>query len=264
MLSNRWVGAALIIGIFTTSAATPATAAVAAKKKVRPLRIMVTNDDGFDAEGLDVLVEALRDLPKVKVTVIAPATNQTATASKTSPSPHSTTPASTRSGYKATAVDGFPADAVNYALEERALKFDLVVSGINLTQNLGPGTALSGTVGAAKQAVAHGVPALAVSQGLAPTPDFETGAREAVKWVKRHRKALLKAKGKGASEASSLNVPTCLTGEVREVVEVPVATGGEYVRNADRVDCESTLEDPPDDVTAFNNGFVTLSQIPPE
>ena len=39
-------------------------------------KVMVTNDDGYDAEGIDALVEALRSIEGIKVTVVAPATNQ--------------------------------------------------------------------------------------------------------------------------------------------------------------------------------------------
>src|SRR6478752_2263496 len=48
-----------------------------------PLRILVTNDDGFAATGIDTVVTALRKLPAVRVTVVAPATNQSGTGGKT-------------------------------------------------------------------------------------------------------------------------------------------------------------------------------------
>ncbi|MGH7341429.1 MAG: 5'/3'-nucleotidase SurE [Candidatus Rokuibacteriota bacterium] len=46
------------------------------------LRVLVTNDDGVDAPGIDALARALRDLPPVDVTVVAPTTNQTGAATR--------------------------------------------------------------------------------------------------------------------------------------------------------------------------------------
>jgi 5'-nucleotidase len=260
-----------VAGLVSMLAIGPATANAPAKRKVAPLRVMVTNDDGVAGVGLDELVEALRDLPKVKVAVIAPTEDNTGAASKTTPGPLTATDAETLSGYKATAVAGFPADTVVYAFEQEGLKFDLVISGINRGQNIGRGVEFSGTVGAAKTAVALGVPALALSQGSplkgeVEPPTYDGAVREAIKWVKQHRRALAKAKGKGATVVESINVPTCLTGKVRGLLkDLPIATtGNDFANAADLVNCESTLEDPPDDVTAFNNGFATLSLVPPE
>ena len=60
----------------------------------------------------------------------------------------------------------------------------------------------------------------------------------------------------------SINVPTCPTGEVRGLVEVPTATdaGG---RDVNAVDCESTATDPVDDVAAFTTGFATIDEVSP-
>ena len=148
------------------------------------LRILVTNDDGYDAEGIDVLVEALRALPNVEITVVAPATNRSGTGSQTTPGAVTATQQETTSGYQATAVDGFPADAVVIGLSQVLSEPpDLVVAGINQGQNLGPLAAISGTVGAAKAAAAAGIPALAVSQGLADMPDYQSAAGLIVEYL---------------------------------------------------------------------------------
>ncbi len=70
--------------------------------------------------------------------VIAPATNQRGTGSHTTPGTLTASPQKTASGYPATAVDGFPADTIAYAMSNFRLRPDLVVSGINFGQNLGP------------------------------------------------------------------------------------------------------------------------------
>ena len=155
------------------------------------------------------------------------------------------------------AVDGYPADAVRVALEDLDVEPDLVVSGINAGQNLGPVVDVSGTVGAARAAVAAGIPALAVSSG---TEDFDVRGGDALHldWVEEHRAAL--ADGEAPVEVTSINVPSCTEGEVRDLVEVPVGTDGSQAIQAQ--DCTSTLEDPADDLEAFNNGFATLTVLP--
>ncbi len=241
----------------------PAGAAAPVKKKgVAPLRVLVTNDDGVEGEGIDVLVEALLNEPKLKITVVAPAENQSGASDKTSPGPLVATETTLLSGYEATAVQGFPADSVLYALDELGLKPHVVLSGINWGQNLGAGVPESGTIGAARTAVRRGIPALAISQGLGEPPDYATGADQAIKWLREHRKALAKARGRGATTAAEFNVPTCINGAVRGVLEdLPISTGRSAVGEND-VHCDSTLTDPADDIEAFNNGFVTLNHVP--
>ncbi|MCI0632866.1 MAG: 5'/3'-nucleotidase SurE, partial [Actinobacteria bacterium] len=166
----------------------------------------------------------------------------------------------TQSGYPALAVDGTPADSVVYALDELAKQPQLVISGVNEGQNLGPVVDISGTVGAARAAAQQGIPALAVSQGAGhgDPPDYVEGADAAVDWVKQHRRALVRG-DVDAITVLNINVPTCPTGEVRGEIEVPAATTGDAGTASD---CTSTLEDPPDDVVAFANGFVTLTELP--
>jgi len=255
----------LLAGTLVASA-TLATTAAAAPKKQPPLRILVTNDDGFAAPGIDALVEALRDVPGVKVTVIAPAENKSGTGSSTTPGTLATSDATTASGYPAVSVAGFPADTVIYALEQGGLakKPNLVMSGINLGQNVGVAVDLSGTVGAAKAAAARGVPALAVSQGVRADgdPDYAAGVKQALRWFKQHRKALTVKKGKQVDVVlDNLNVPSCSAGKLRGLVEVPVA-GSDVPGIVDPQDCASTLEGPTNDVEALLNGFATITELP--
>ena len=256
----------VVLAVCTAAAfVAPAADAAPTKKKVKTLRILVTNDDGVEGEGMDALVEALLEEPKVQVTVVAPAENQSGTADKTSPTPPTATVTPMPNGYEATAVAGFPADSVIHALDELGLKPHVVLSGINEGQNLGPISEVSGTVGAAKTAVRRGIPALAVSQGIGDAPDFEAGVELAIEWLREHRKELTKAKGSGATTVASMNVPTCLAGEVRGLEEVPLAIDGtDAILQADAVNCESTLTDPADDIEAFNNGFASLSEVTPD
>ncbi len=155
-----------------------------------PLTILVTNDDGYAAPGIDAVATALARLPKVKVVVVAPAENKSGTGSSTTPGALTTTEGETSSGLPATAVEGFPADAVRYAYETLDVRPDVVVSGINAGQNLGAITDISGTVGAAKAAATRGTPAIAASQGTGEEYQYGVGAQLVVRWVRAHRAQL--------------------------------------------------------------------------
>jgi 5'-nucleotidase len=199
------------------------------------LRILVTNDDGVGAEGIDVLVEALIADPANQVVVVAPESNRSGSGNQTGPSAVcgnlSVEPAQTRSGHPATAIDGCPADAVNYGLDMGIAEgepFDVVVSGINEGQNVSKTIvlSLSGTVGAARAAAVRGLPALATSQGL-PSPGgswgYEANAEIVVAWIDEFRRAILEEE----VGAWNLNVPSCQEGEIRGVVEAEVAGSGD-------------------------------------
>lgn len=235
----------------TTTTASPA----------RTLDVLVTNDDGFDAPGLDAVVEAVRVLPNTRVTVVAPATNKSGQGDKTTPGTLVTRDVKTASGYAATSVDGFPADTITAALDQLRLKPDLVLSGANQGQNIGPFAKVSGTVGAAKAAARRGIPALAASTGIAPTPDYAGTAKLVVEWVQQRRAAVL-ARSEPAA-VTSLNVPTCTTGARRGLVTTTVAADFNG-RKFDDVRCDSTKDSKTfvDDVDAFLNGYATLTPVP--
>ncbi len=257
------VAAALLCATALGVIATAAPVAAAADKQPT-LRVLVTNDDGVGAPGIDAVVQGLRKLKGVRVTVVAPADNKSGSSDTTTPGTLSTTQAATTSGYPAIAVNGFPADTVNFALDGGIpAKPQLVLSGINAGSNLGPVVKVSGTVGAARTAVGRGFPAVAISQGSSEgvEPNYPAGVREAVRWVKDHRKALTKKNAKAPTEIANINVPTCPTGKIRGRVDVPSATTGDI---AQAPNCTSTLKNPPDDVVAFMNGYATLSEVPPD
>lgn len=225
----------------------------------RHLNILVTNDDGYDAVGIDSVVEALRKLPAVTVTVVAPATNQSATGPKTTPGPLTHHETETRSGYPAVAVDGHPADTIRVALDDLHLTPDLVVSGVNLGQNLGPLLGISGTVGAARAAATRGIPAIAASQGVGDPVDFAVATKAVITWIEANR-AELPPPGGTVATVVNINAPSCgTTGSPRGTVDAPPATGGPPLEKAD---CASTRRDPADDVTALNAGFVVVGTIP--
>lgn len=128
-------------------------------------RILVTNDDGIDGAGLKALVAALDPLGEVVVS--APAANRSGSSRSTEMFSRELKIAQvTLPGADAAwSVDGTPADACAFGLLHLAggRPFDLVVSGINAGANVGAFAYYSGTVGAALEGPAHGVPGMAVS-----------------------------------------------------------------------------------------------------
>lgn len=130
----------------------------------RPL-ILITNDDGVKSPGLLAAAHALRGLGELMV--VAPRVQQSSTgrAFYWNKRPASRTEIQIgRQRVPALAVDASPAVTVRYALMLAVPRRPaLVVSGINYGENMGSGLTISGTVGAALEAAADGVPALAVS-----------------------------------------------------------------------------------------------------
>jgi 5'-nucleotidase len=129
--------------------------------------VLLTNDDGIDAAGLQALRGALAAIDDVRLVVIAPDANRSAMArSITTRRPLSVTEVSFDDGSVGFATDGTPVDCVrlaNLGLVD-GFQADLVVSGINHGANLGDDITYSGTVAAALEALILGVPGIAVSQ----------------------------------------------------------------------------------------------------
>jgi 5'-nucleotidase len=224
------------------------------------LVVLVTNDDGFDAPGIDQMVKSLQTLPNIEIHVVAPATNESGTGSKTTPGTVAQRDAKTLSDFPAIAVSGYPVDSVRVAIDELHLRPNLVVSGINLGQNAGPVATISGTVGAARAAAARGVAALAVSQGLGNPVRYDVGAKYATDWIKQHRAALVKAGGRGATSLTNINAPSCATGAPRGPVQVPPAGNGAGNPLATQ-NCTSSVTKPTTDVEALTNGFVAITML---
>jgi 5'-nucleotidase len=251
-----------------TTATTEGADATTTTAAPEPLRILVSNDDGYAAEGIDALVEGLTALDDVEVTVYAPLENQSGSSDNTEPGDQPTSDVETLSGHPAVAVDGFPADSVEQGLAAMTEPPHLVVTGINEGQNIGPLTELSGTVGAARTGARAGIPALALSSGLylndGPAPDYATAVELAVAWVEEHRDELVSTEpADGVAGVTNINVPTCRSGEVGDLLEVPVATEAEAAGlDIGDVDCEDGPNaDVSTDVTAFLAGHPVQSEL---
>ncbi len=130
------------------------------------MRVLLTNDDGITAPGLQAVRRALRELDGVEVDVIAPDSNRSATArSITTRSPLTVEEVDFGDGDHGFATDGTPVDCVRFAeLGLLGGRPDLIVSGINHGANLGDDITYSGTVAAAFEGIVLGIQALAISQ----------------------------------------------------------------------------------------------------
>jgi 5'-nucleotidase len=247
----------------TTTEAEASGSTTISTSRSKTLTILVSNDDGVSAPGIDALVSALAKLPDTTLEISAPSKNQSGQGGKTTPGTLVSHVAATASGHAANSVDGYPADSVIWALDDHGVptKPQLVMSGTNDGQNLGPVVDFSGTVGAARAGVARGIPALAVSQGSGTPDDYPSSVSYALKWLAEHRAALLA--GTEPVAVTNLNVPTCSKGTVRGEVTVPTATDAAG-RNAlgGAVDCTQTTTSPKDDIDAFLEGYAAFSSIP--
>ena len=126
------------------------------------MRILITNDDGIQGEGLLHLVNWARKLGEV--VVAAPKVEQSAKSHTIEiHKPFEARKVDYLPGITAYAVDSSPADCVRFMVLGRKEKFDLVLSGINRGLNLGSDIMYSGTVAAVFEAAALGLKAIAVS-----------------------------------------------------------------------------------------------------
>ena len=145
------------------------------------MKILISNDDGYQAPGIVALYEALKAVADVDV--VAPEHNNSAKSNALtlhSPLYVHTAP----SGFRY--VNGTPADCVHIALTGLlGYRPDLVVSGINNGANMGDDTIYSGTVGAAMEGYLFGIPAIAFSQTEKGWAHLDAAARKARELVEQ-------------------------------------------------------------------------------
>ncbi len=190
------------------------------------MRILVTNDDGINAEGLWCLVDELKDVGHI--TVIAPDREQSGVG--TSISFHHPLRINRIyekiPGIPTYSVEGTPGDCVIMAIKVIMTGgIDAVISGINQGPNCGYDVFLSGTVGAALQGFFYSIPSIAVSIDAFEEPIFKTGAivaRELAKYIRTHG-----IKGKMLLNVNVPNMP------LAEIQGIDITRLGEKVYSAE-------------------------------
>jgi 5'-nucleotidase len=176
--------------------------------------ILVTNDDGIESDGLWAAVEAL--LPLGEVVVVAPDRQWSGGGRSMPPDVTGhyrvTTVDVDGRTIVAYAVDASPAlTVVHGVVEFTSRRPDLVVSGINYGANLGIGVTISGTVGAALEGGAFGIPAIAVSLEMDSayhlTGDDKANYAAAKAYTQRFARQLLDSGLSGDVQALNINLP---------------------------------------------------------
>ncbi len=178
------------------------------------MKILISNDDGYQAPGIVALYEAMKELGEVEV--VAPEHNNSAKSNALSlHSPLYVHRAANGFRY----VNGTPADCVHIALTGLlGYRPDLVVSGINNGANMGDDTVYSGTVGAAMEGYLFGVPAIAFSQTEKGWAHLDVAARKAAELV-RHLLPTLPVGEEAIRRASpwllNVNIPCLPDGQIK-------------------------------------------------
>jgi 5'-nucleotidase len=176
------------------------------------MRVLLTNDDGIYAKGIESLYIALsRDHA---VTVVAPETEQSAVGHAiTWLDPLRITPVNRNGHFFGHALNGTPADCIKIAIAELLPSPpDVVVSGINMGANVGVNVIYSGTVSAATEAAILGIPAVAVSIDSFSPRDFSS----ATEFIPRLLKAIEK-EGMPPGVCLNVNVPDVPAEEVNGI-----------------------------------------------
>lgn len=148
------------------------------------MKILISNDDGIDAPGINALVQKLKTLGEV--TVIAPRTEQSAVGHAiTMKIPLRVTEYYKNGDFFGYAIDGTPADCIKIGIRSiMKCKPDIVISGINQGSNAAINIIYSGTVSAAREAAIMDVPAIAISQTSHDAKDFRYSAKVATELTK--------------------------------------------------------------------------------
>lgn len=229
------------------------------------IRILVSNDDGINSEGLDALVVALKELGEV--IVVAPDRDQSA--SSHSLSLHRPLRMD-RIANNVYTVDGTPTDCINLAVNGilRNDKPDLIVSGINKGANLGDDITYSGTVSAAIEGTLLKIPSVAVSLDARKDFHFETAAGYSVSISE-----YVLSNGLPEGILLNVNIPNIskdtvrglkITKQGKRIYDEPVVEkvdprGKQYFWiGGDELDYEDIDES---DIVSVNEGYVSVTPI---
>ncbi len=255
----------LALGLLTLLASAPRLA-LAQDANDHAFTILIANDDGYDAPGLRALIDSLSSI--ASIVVAAPAEQQSgASHGITYRDPIFVREVPNERGLRWYAVGARPATvtrlALMHLLDERP---DLVVSGINSSENIGLSAWVSGTIGAAREAALLGVPAIAVSRGSSADYAACAGALKNLVLHLREREQLT------PGLLLNVNIPAGVQPGVTEsrVVRLSMEPGDQrYERHAsprgaiyywDNWAPPHTAE-PGTDVHAFEAGLITITPL---
>lgn len=234
------------------------------------MRILVSNDDGINAEGIKALANAMKQLGEV--VVCAPADHKSGAA-------HSITCTGSIKvekimydedtvGYK---VFGTPKDCVELGCKAIVKDIDLVITGINEGPNISSDVICSGTVGSASAALPYNIPSIAMSLDWGSTYDYTTAAKYAVKIAKWFLKQPF-----NKDFVLSVNVPNIPEDQIKGVTvckfggdtlypqeEEPTFDGKYYYYSTkcSSISFNNYIDNIEGDVYALRHGYVTLTPL---
>lgn len=195
------------------------------------MRILLTNDDGIYAAGLEALYRALKK--DFDLSIVAPESERSAVGHAiTLTRPLRVKTVRRNGAFYGYAVSGTPVDCVKIGVQELLQNPpDIVLSGINLGANVGVNVLYSGTVSAATEGAFLGIKSAAVSLDTRKNPDFRFAARfsrELIRFIMTH--------GLGEGAALNVNIPALPPEEIKGVAVARQGVSQHVERFERRVD----------------------------
>ena len=237
------------------------------------MRILLTNDDGIDAEGLRLMTEAALTLKPEKMWIVAPASQCSAMSQRITLRQEMTLkkveyPIAVTEAYS---LSGTPADCVKVALAHIYTKEkpDVIFSGMNWGYNSGFDIAYSGTVGAAMEGVLNGIPSYAFSNAAYLSNDL------AIKYLPELMREVLTMEFHGKS-IINVNIPGCPVEECRGILrdrtimpmqfyndsyDKKIAENGTVILTASGVPAEGTDFPEGTDIAALQNNYISIGRV---
>jgi len=256
--------------LFFTALAAVWLLAIASAQPRASFRILISNDDGVRAPGLPALAAALA--PLGDVIVVAPADDQSGISQAVNTlQPIFREDLTLPGGLRAIGLTATPATTIQIAIKNIVMpRPDLVVTGINTAYNLGYSAYLSGTVGAARQAVFEGVPAIATSMAASAVPRDVAAAAQQVAGVVQQAHA----HGLPPQTFLNVNIPAMPVGGYkgyRVTTQAAMRAGTETFAEGKRPGTNRTMywsvyaegASAPEgtDIWAVNNGYVSITPM---
>lgn len=236
------------------------------------MNILVANDDGIKARGLQQLVGSLREGTGANIYVVAPSGQRSGASHSLSLGKEvAVRETEVKNAELAFALDGTPADCVAIGLKilrDKGIRIDVVFSGINNGSNVGTDILYSGTVGAALQGSVQGYPSVAVSVDGTDVKHFEYAGELAVD-------AIVKTGGKWDSDiVININTPDLPKDQIRGI-RYTVMGEREYTDDVQvtRVEGDTVIyvyagepvrydhDDETIDVLAIQNGYASVTPL---
>lgn len=232
------------------------------------MKILITNDDGINANGIYALAKEISK--KHKVTIVAPREQKSASShSITIHDPIKIRKEEIINGIESYSVVGTPADCTQVGLSLLGKDFDLVISGINRGMNCGTDILYSGTVSAAIEACIYDLPAIAMSMEV-DWLKYDEDYTEAAKWASRILD-IVEEKYLKKNVVLNVNVPYIPKEEIKGIKVCKLGKSTyrtEYVlveENEDKVyeirSNKNQVIEEDSDIFYINDGFVTITPL---